>query len=189
MGSRRPAAEHPRSSRAGAPSRRLSGSGKHSSTAASRPPSRGPPWARPSARQGVADRQGFPIAVHVESATPHEVTLVCATLAARFVRSLPRRLIGDTAYESYQLDAELARRGVALIAPHRRTRIHRTQDGRPLRRYGGGERSNGSLPGFRTSDDSWCGMSDSPRTFLGCYTSPAASSCCEVYEMASSPVG
>src|SRR5262249_55657862 len=28
----------------------------------------------------IADRQGFPIAVHVESATPHEVTLVCATL-------------------------------------------------------------------------------------------------------------
>src|SRR5438445_10910796 len=37
----------------------------------------------------TADRQGFPIAVHVESATPHEVTLVCATLAARIVRPLP----------------------------------------------------------------------------------------------------
>jgi transposase len=83
----------------------------------------------------IADRQGFPIAVHVESATPHEVTLVCATLAARFVRSPPPRLIGDNAYESDRLDAELARRGIALIAPHRRTRTHRTQDGRPLRRY------------------------------------------------------
>ena len=35
-------------------------------------------------RKGVEDhghrgRQGFPIDVHVESATPHEVTLVCAT--------------------------------------------------------------------------------------------------------------
>jgi transposase len=29
----------------------------------------------------------------------------------------------------------LARRGVELIAPHRRTRTSRTQDGRPLRRY------------------------------------------------------
>ena len=36
---------------------------------------------------------------------------------------------------SDRLDAELARRGVELIAPHRRTRTHRTQDGRPLRRY------------------------------------------------------
>jgi transposase len=83
----------------------------------------------------VADRQGLPIAVHVESATPHEVTLVHATLAERFVSPLPKRLIGDNAYESDRLDAELARRGVELIAPHRRTRTHRTQDDRPLRRY------------------------------------------------------
>jgi hypothetical protein len=32
----------------------------------------------------IADRQGRPVAVHVESATPHEVTLVHATLAERF---------------------------------------------------------------------------------------------------------
>jgi transposase len=83
----------------------------------------------------IADRQGLPVAVHVESATPHEVTLVHATLAQRFVNQLPVRLIGDNAYESDRLDAELARRGVELIAPHRRTRTQRTQDGRPLRRY------------------------------------------------------
>ena len=53
-------------------------------------------------------------------ATPHEVKLVHATLADRFVKQLPARLIGDNAYESDRLDAELAR----------------TQDGRPLRRYG-----------------------------------------------------
>ena len=58
-----------------------------------------------------------------------------ATLAERFVSQLPVRLIGDNAYESDRLDAELARRGVELIAPHRRTRTQRTQDGRPLRRY------------------------------------------------------
>jgi transposase len=83
----------------------------------------------------IADRQGLPIAVHVESATPHEVTLVRATLAERFVRPLPTRLIGDNAYESDRLDAELAQRSVELIAPHRRTRTHPTQDGRSLRRY------------------------------------------------------
>ena len=83
----------------------------------------------------IADRHGLPIAVHIESATPHEVRLVHATLAARFVRELPRRLIGDNAYESDRLDAELAGRGVELIAPHRATRKRRTQDGRPLRRY------------------------------------------------------
>ena len=83
----------------------------------------------------IADRQGRPVAVHVESATPHEVTLVHATLAERFLSQLPARLIGDNAYESDRLDAELARLGVELIAPHRRTRTQRTQDGRPLRRY------------------------------------------------------
>ena len=84
----------------------------------------------------IADRQRRPVAVHVESATPHEVTLVHATLAERFVSPLPTRLIGDNAYESDSLDAELARHGVEQIAPHRRTRTQRTQDGRPLRRYG-----------------------------------------------------
>jgi transposase len=114
---------------------------KRSSTEASRPRSKvGPAWAKTKRGKGskimaIADRQGFPIAVHVESATPHEVTLVRATLATRFVRLLPARLIGDNAYESDRLDAALARRGVELIAPHRRNRRHRTQDGRPLRRY------------------------------------------------------
>ena len=83
----------------------------------------------------ITDRQGRSVAVHVESATPHEVTLVHATLPDRFISQLPVRLIGDNAYESDRLDAELARHGVELIAPHRRTRTQRTQDGRPLRRY------------------------------------------------------
>ena len=91
--------------------------------------------AKGSKIMAIADRRGLPVAVHVESATPHEVTLVHATLAQRFVRQQPVRLIGDNAYESDSLDAALARQGVELIAPHRRTRTHRTQDGRPLRRY------------------------------------------------------
>jgi hypothetical protein len=45
----------------------------------------------------IPDRQGLPVAVRVESATPHEVRLVDATLAERFVRQLPERLIGDRA--------------------------------------------------------------------------------------------
>jgi transposase len=32
------------------------------------------------------------------------------------------------------LDAELAAQGIQMIAPHRSNRVHRTQDGRPLRR-------------------------------------------------------
>jgi transposase len=83
----------------------------------------------------IADRHGRPVAIHIDSATPHEVTLVHATLAHRLVRKTPERLIGDTAYESDQLDAELVQCGIELIAPHRRNRARRTQDGRPLRRY------------------------------------------------------
>jgi transposase len=133
----------------------------------------------------IADRQGLPIAVHVESATPHEVTLVHATLAQRFVNQLPVRLIGDNAYESDRLDAELARRGVELIAPHRRTRTLRTQDGRPLRRYQRRWKVEPSLRGSRTFGGSSCAMNDWPKTFSGCYSWPAASFCCGVYEMAS----
>jgi transposase len=55
-------------------------------------------------------------------------------LKARFVRPLPKRLIGDKAYDSDRLDAELAAMGVEMIAPHQ-PRRRKTQDGRALRRY------------------------------------------------------
>jgi transposase len=58
------------------------------------------------------------------------------TLAALFVRELPEKLIGDRAYDSDPLDAELGEQGIEMIAPHRRNRKRpATQDGRPLRRY------------------------------------------------------
>ena len=84
----------------------------------------------------VADRAGLPVALHVAAASPHEVTLVEATLAARFVHQLPGRLIGDKAYDSDPLDEQLRRQGIELIAPHKSNRVKpSTQDGRPLRRY------------------------------------------------------
>ena len=83
----------------------------------------------------VADRTGLPLAVRTESATPHEVTLVAATLEDRLVTALPTRLIGDRAYDSDPLDACLREVGIAMIAPHRRNRTKpKTQDGRALRR-------------------------------------------------------
>ena len=84
----------------------------------------------------VADALGLPLAVHATSASPAEVTLVQATLAARFVVKQPERLIGDKAYDSDPLDAQLAVQDVQMIAPHRRGRKKpATQDGRVLRRY------------------------------------------------------
>lgn len=51
------------------------------------------------------------------------------------MKELPKKLIGDMAYDSDGLDAQLAERGVEMIAPHNPTRKRKTQDGRPLRRY------------------------------------------------------
>jgi transposase len=84
----------------------------------------------------VANRAGAPLAVHIDSASPHEVKLVEATIEARFTAKRPGRLIGDLAYDSDPLDQRLAERGMHLIAPHRRNRVRpATQDGRELRRY------------------------------------------------------
>ncbi len=84
----------------------------------------------------VADRAGFPVAIYTESASPHEVKLVGETLAEIFTRELPSKLIGDKAYDSDPLDAELMEKGVEMIAPHKRNRKKtKTQDGRKLRRY------------------------------------------------------
>jgi transposase len=84
---------------------------------------------------GIVEAHGLPISVLIASATPHEVTLAEATVTARVVEELPAQLIGDKAYDSDRLDADLAAAGIEMIAPHRRNRQQPTQDGRALRRY------------------------------------------------------
>ena len=83
----------------------------------------------------VADRNGLPVAVGIASGERHETRNVADTLKARFVKPLPTRLIGDKAYDSDPLDAELAALGIEMIAPHHPKRRKKTQDGRSLRRY------------------------------------------------------
>ena len=83
----------------------------------------------------VVDGNGVPIAVHLDSANPHEVTLVEQTLDSRMTNELPDRLIGDRAYDSDKLDADLEEIGVKMIAPHKKNRKNKTQDGRALRAY------------------------------------------------------
>lgn len=83
-----------------------------------------------------SDGSSVPLALHTESASPHEVTLVEETLASGFLKVEPERLIGDKAYDSDPLDESLLERGIEMIAPHRKNRKkRRTQDGRKLRRY------------------------------------------------------
>lgn len=85
---------------------------------------------------GIADSHGLPLALRTESASPAEVKLVPATLAARVVADVPERLIGDKAYDSDSMDAQLMQEyGTELIAPNKVNRRVPTQDGRPLRRY------------------------------------------------------
>ena len=83
----------------------------------------------------VADRHGLPVAICVESATPHEVKLATSTLAQMTIPEAPQNLIGDNAYDSDKLDTELRSYGIELISPHRSNRKNRTQDLRRMRRY------------------------------------------------------
>lgn len=92
----------------------------------------------------VVDGQGVPLANHLDSASPHEVTLIETTLENVAVprggpgrpRKNPTRLIYDVAADSDPLRDRLKRRGIELICPHRRNRKKpRRQDGRKLRRY------------------------------------------------------
>ena len=63
------------------------------------------------------------------------MTLAISTLLQMVVPDAPQNLIGDNAYDSDRLDAELRFYGIEVIAPHRRNRRTSTQDGRRLRRY------------------------------------------------------
>lgn len=92
-------------------------------------------------RQGDKDSRyradnSLPLAVSVQSASPHESQLVEEVLGGSFLDELPARLVGDRAYDSDTLDQRLKEEyDIELIAPHRGQRRVRTQDGRKLRRY------------------------------------------------------
>lgn len=85
----------------------------------------------------VADRHGLPVALWIASASPHEQTLVEATIEHRYIAEKPPRIVADKGYDSDELDDRLLQKhGIELIAPHRlcRTRTA-SQDRRKLRRY------------------------------------------------------
>ena len=93
----------------------------------------------------VVDGAGVPLGDHLHSAFPSQVRLAEVTLAHIRVgrrhrpgrpRQKPARVIADRGYDSDPLRKQLARRGIELIAPHRKNRRKPpTQDGRALRRY------------------------------------------------------
>jgi hypothetical protein len=66
----------------------------------------------------IADAAGFPVAANIESASPHEVKLVMATVDSGFTQYASDGLIGDKAYDSDKLDEQLSEdRNIELIAP------------------------------------------------------------------------
>jgi transposase len=85
----------------------------------------------------LVDARGLPVAVETASAGPHETQLVQRLFDFMLPEEKPQRIIGDKAYDSDALDAELDAQGIELIAPHRGNRKpqHKTQDARKLRRY------------------------------------------------------
>ena len=85
----------------------------------------------------LVDARGLPVAVDTTSAGPHESKLVQPLFDFMLTQAMPQRVIGDKAYDSDNLDAEMAERGIELIAPHRTSRKDEnvTQDRRPLQRY------------------------------------------------------
>ena len=56
----------------------------------------------------IVEAHGYPIALHIDSASPGEATLVENTVEAKIIDDLPPRLIGDKAYDSDGLDKKLA---------------------------------------------------------------------------------
>jgi transposase len=83
----------------------------------------------------IAAVTSLPLAVTVDSASPHECKLVDETLAGSFLDELPAHLIGDKAYDSDRLDQQLQQDyDIELIAPNRENRTQ-TQDRRKLKRY------------------------------------------------------
>ena len=68
----------------------------------------------------IVDGNGRPVALHVASARPHEITLLLDLLQQTPAGYAPARLIGDNAYDSDAHDELLWREwDIELIAPHR----------------------------------------------------------------------
>jgi hypothetical protein len=67
----------------------------------------------------IVDRHGLPLSVSTHAANHHEVRLVQLCFDFYMIEAKPENLIGDRAYDSDPLDAELRKDGIEMIAdPH-----------------------------------------------------------------------
>src|SRR5262249_7406212 len=85
---------------------------------------------------GIVDRHGVPLSVSTHGVNHHGDWMVQLCFAFYRSEAKPENLIGDRAYDSDPLDAELRKDGIEMIAPHRGNRSKpATQDRRRLSRY------------------------------------------------------
>ena len=84
----------------------------------------------------ILDRCGLPLSIGTHSARRREPKLVQLRLDLVLIGDLPENLVGDKAYDSDPLDAEVEQLGVEMIAPHWTNRTRpKTKDGGRLRPY------------------------------------------------------
>ncbi len=119
-------------------------------------------------------RHGLPVAVCVESATPHEVKLAESTLLQMIIPEPPQNLIGDNAYDSDRLDTRLRSYGIELISltavtAETERKIEGACDG--IADLG---KLKDCLPGYRTFAGWLSVTNDTLRTFSGRSISAAA---------------
>ena len=136
----------------------------------------------------IVNRRSLPLAVHVASASPGEVTLVDATLDARFIAPYPA-----AADRRPRLRQRPARRATRAAVRHRddRAASRRARPARDTRRpracgaTSAAGSSNASSPGYTTRGDSSPAGNATSRTSSACCSSAACESSSTVYEMAS----
>ncbi len=101
----------------------------------------GQPWVPPSGAKARSSWLWQTLLVFLSPPTQRVLARLKSPLSKQLWKRVsllnnPPRLIGDKAYDSDPLDAQLAEQGIEMIAPHRRGRKKpATQDGRVLRRY------------------------------------------------------
>lgn len=84
--------------------------------------------------QAMCNKASKPIAYQLASANPHERRITPATLD-HAGEQLPRKVVGDKAYDSDPLRDEFNTRGATLIAPHVRNRRKPPRDQHQIGRH------------------------------------------------------
>jgi hypothetical protein len=127
----------------------------------------------------IADRHGLPLSVSTHAANHHEVRLVQLCFDFYMIEAKPETIIGDRAYDSDPLDADLRKDDpIAASAPRKMDADFGDMPGAGW--------SNGSSPGFNGSAAFLSAGSFIQRTSLASCNSPASSSPSNDFEIGSS---